>query len=41
MHLFFKQEEIKGDVRVLEGSFVSPLTKYLPGIMPPEVQTAR
>ena len=35
------QEEISGDCRLIEGHFVSPITKYLPGIMPKEVEIAR
>ncbi|XP_078457093.1 protein ABHD18 isoform X1 [Lampetra fluviatilis] len=31
----------QSDVRIMEGHFTSPLQHYLPGIMPPEIVTAR
>jgi hypothetical protein len=35
------KEELSGDCRLIEGHFLSPFEKILPGIMPKEVKTAR
>ncbi|XP_064637354.1 protein ABHD18-like [Lineus longissimus] len=35
------KEELSGDCRLIEGHFLSPFEKMLPGIMPKEVKTAR
>lgn len=34
------KDKVQGDVRIMEGHFLSPFTKLLPGIMPEEVETA-
>jgi len=37
----FIQDEMYKECRIIEGHFVSPFCKHLPGIMPPETETAR
>jgi len=34
------QDEVHKECRFIEGHFVSPFSKHLPGIMPPETETA-
>lgn len=38
---FFLQDKVHEGVRIMEGHFLSPFTKFLPGIMPKEVETAK
>lgn len=38
---FMSQESLDGDMRVLEGHFLSPLNEHCPGVMPKEVEIAR
>ena len=35
------QDEVHKECRIIEGHFVSPFSKHLPGIMPPETEIAR
>lgn len=35
------QEDLDGDMRILEGHFQSPVNDHCPGIMPQEVEMAR
>jgi len=35
------QDEVQKECRIIEGHFVSPFSKHLPGIMPPETEIAR
>ncbi|XP_022099609.1 protein ABHD18-like [Acanthaster planci] len=39
--VFIDKNEQRGECRILEGHFVSPFAKYIKGIMPKEVETAR
>ena len=39
--IFYLKRTDGGDHHILDGHFTSPFVHHLPGIMPPEVQTAR
>ncbi|XP_077983740.1 protein ABHD18-like [Glandiceps talaboti] len=39
--IYVDKDEVKGECRLIDGHFLSPLQVHLPGIMPKEIETAR